>query len=136
MQLQFFRLILIAGFCGLIFGCVFEEHETVDSLVTTFFRSQNVWIVSFFSCCSSRKYFLEVSFIRFKFSLFEIGVNVEVSRMMSLKGFQTRFLQNAANGSRTVDTPKNTVQGFVIDLSCSRSFNVYQQVNNFQKIME
>lgn len=44
---------------------------------------------------------------------------------------QSRFMRNSTDTARFIDTPKSTVQGFVVDLSCASLGNITDEVISF-----
>lgn len=52
---------------------------------------------------------------------------MEISLMLSQQNIQSRFIQDFRNIPRFIDTPNNTIQGFVVDLGCADSFDIFEQ---------
>lgn len=55
--------------------------------------------------------------------------NALISLNLSMENFQSRFIENFENIQLLADTPKQTIQGFVVNLQCDNYDIIFQQVN-------
>lgn len=51
-------------------------------------------------------------------------ISIELSR----QNVQSRFIRNLKMNWTLIDTPKNTIQGFVVDLRCMPLENIFNKV--------
>lgn len=59
------------------------------------------------------------------------GKNVFISAKLADKSFQLRHIENFQKITKLIDTPKHTIQGFIVDISCVHFLNIFTNVRCF-----
>lgn len=114
--------------------------ERYLDLVQIYFKFRYVSVLTQFTCFSKSKYFSSVKrtakcqrvnhfvFAIFRFS--NLDKNAYISAKLSNESFQLRQIEHFNGIPRLIDTPRHTVQGFVVNIACDNFLTIFIQVCN------